>query len=173
MIFSLFTRVNVKLGEETYLFNSERIMFSEVQEIEKLTGLSYMEWRVELNRFTSTACAALLHILRKRAGVASEFATMQFNMADFDVRPVKDDGEEMTPAEMAAELERRRAEAESAPDPTRSAGEEIPAVAPEPSPAATNGTSPSSPGSTASGRGNGKGSAGRSSAGSRLTPTGS
>lgn len=168
MIFSLFSRVVVKVGEdERHIFDRARLMYSEVAEIEKITGQSYLEWRLDLERFSITAVAALLHVLRKRAGMANDFATMQFNVSDVDVVPLNEDDTEMVREEWLADLERRRKAAE--PDPT-------PAVAAEnarqQSPA-TNGTSPSSPASTASARGNGKSSRGSSSAASKLTPTGS
>lgn len=173
MIFSWFSRVAVKVGDsETHIFDQERIMLPEVMEIEKISGLSYMEWKIELNRFSMSAVAPLLHILRKRAGMPSEFATMQLNVADVDVRAVRDDGTEMTPGEMLADIERRKAAAEAEPDPTSSAGD-APASAPPPLIPDTSGTSLSSPNGTASGRGNGRSSRGGTSARSKLTPTGS
>ncbi len=168
MIFSLFSRVVVKVGEgERHIFDRARLMYSEVAEIEKVSGLSYGEWEMELGRYSMKAVAPLLHVLRKRGGKPSDYATLEFNVADLDVVPLRDDDTEMTPQDVAEELARRVKAAE--PDPT-------PAVAAEsarPPIPATNGTSRSSPSTTASGRGNGKSSAGRSSAGSELTPTGS
>ncbi len=168
MIFSLFSRVVVKVGEdEQHVFDRDRLMYTEVAEIEKITGQSYLEWRLELERFSITAVAALLHILRKREGMPNDFATMQFNVSSVDVTPLKEDGTEMTREEWLADLEARRKAAE--PDPT-------PAVAAEsarPPIPATNTSSPSSPSTTASARGNGKSSHGASSAGSKLMPTGS
>lgn len=169
MIFSWFSRVAVKVGEdESHIFDQARIMLTEVTEIEKISGLSYMEWKIELNRFSMGAVAPLLHILRKRAGIASDFATMQLNVAEIDVLGLKDDDTEMTPAEMLADIERRKAEAEAAANPTPgevAAG--TPAVPPIP---ATNGTSPASPNGTASARGSGKSSPGATSAPSSATP---
>jgi hypothetical protein len=170
VIFSLFSRVAVKLGDETHIFDRARLMYSEVAEIEKVTGLSYGEWERELARYSITAVAALLHILRKRDGKASDFASMQFNAADLDVVPLKDDDTEMTPADIAADLARRQAEAELAANPTPGADEVPPAVPPVPD---TTATSLSSPSITTSARGNGTSSHGATSSSSALTPTGS
>lgn len=173
MIFSWFTRVVVKVGEdEKHIFDQNRIMLTEVTEIEKVSGLSYMEWKLELNRFAMSAVAPLIHVLRKRANMPSDFATMQLNVADLDVLGLKEDGTEMTPAEMLADIERRKTEAEAAANPTPAAGVAAESAVPPPSPA-MNGTSRSSPNGTASSPGTGTSSRGKTSAGSKLTPTGS
>lgn len=170
MIFTWFSRVVLKLGDESHVFDREHIMLPEVVEIEKVSGLSYMEWRVELDRFSMRAVAPLLHVLRKRAGVASDFATMTFDVGDLEVLALRDDGTEMTGAEMIADIERRAAGAQAAAaDPTPGAGDRAPDPGPIP---ATAPTSPASPNGTASAPGNGRSSRGSSSAGSRPTPTG-
>lgn len=168
MIFSLYSRLKVKLGDEEHVFDRGRLMFTEVAEIEKVTGLSYGEWERELARYSITAIGALLHVLRKREGIASDFATMQFNAASLDCVPVHDDGTEFTPAEITADVAKRLADAAAGPGPTR--GGDAPAVAAE-SPQATTTTSPSSPAATTSARGNGNGSRGVTSSSSRRTPT--
>ena len=168
MIFNLYSRLKVKLGDEEHIFDRSRLMYTEVAEIQKVTGLSYGEWERELARYSITAIGALVHVLRKREGQPSDFATMQFNAAELDVVPVRDDGTELTPAEITAELVARMEAAKAGPGPTRG-GEAT--VAAEESPAATTITSPSSPPATASGRGSGSGSRGRTSASSRRTPT--
>lgn len=169
MIFSLFSRVMVKVGQdEAHLYDADRLMYTEVAEIEKVTGLSYMEWRVELDRFKMTAVAALLHVLRKRDGQQSDFVTMQFNVAEFDVVPLKADDTEMTPAEWKADLARRQAEAAAAANPTPGANDRAPLPAAE---ILTTGTSPVSPNGTASARGNGTSSHGATSRSSKRTPT--
>lgn len=169
MIFSWFSRVVLKLGDESHIFDRERIMLNEVMEIEKLTGLSYMEWRIELERFSMKGIAPLLHILRKRDGQASDFATMQFNVAALDVLALRDDDTEMTGAEMLADIERRKAEAEAEANPTPGADAASPAVPPMPD---TTGTSHASPNGTGSGPGSSTGSPGETSSSSKPTPTG-
>ena len=71
----------MKLGDERYVFDRSSLMFREVQEIEKATSLSYAEWEQQLGRYSITAVAALVHVLRRRAGVPSDFATLDFAAA--------------------------------------------------------------------------------------------
>jgi hypothetical protein len=170
MIFSLYSRVKVKLGDEEHIFDHSRLMYSEVAEIEKVTGLSYAEWERELSRFSITAVGALVHVLRKRADVPSDFATMQFNAADLNVVPLHEDDSEFTAEEVAADvLKRVDAAKGNGAVPTSAAAA---AVAPEDLKAMTI-TSLSSPPVTESARGNGNGSPGATSASSRRTRTAS
>lgn len=170
MIFNLYDRLVIKLGDdESHVFDRKRLMYSEVAEIERCTGLSYGEWERELGRYSITAIAALIHVLRKRAGQASDFATMQFNVATMDCVPVHDDGSELTPAEITADLVKRTEEAQAGPGPTR--GDAAAVAAEAPALEATTITSPSSPRVTASARGNGNGSRGPTSSSSRRTLT--
>jgi hypothetical protein len=70
VIFALYEKVAVKVGdEESHVFDHDELLLSQVQEIEKVTGMSWGEWEVELRRYSATAVAALLHSLRKRVGV--------------------------------------------------------------------------------------------------------
>jgi hypothetical protein len=130
LIFNLYSRVLVKVGdEERHIFDATRLMYTEVAEIEKCTGVSYGEWRRQLGDYSITAIAALLHVLRKRAGVPSDFATLQFNAAALDVVPLHEDDSEFTAAEVEADLKKRMADAAGeAEDPTLAAAA---AVAPE------------------------------------------
>src|SRR5258708_11168543 len=73
--------------------------------------MSYAEWERELGRFSITAVGALLHVLRKRADLPSDFATMQFNVADLAVTPLHDDGTEFTAGEVTADVLKRVDEA--------------------------------------------------------------
>jgi hypothetical protein len=144
LIFNLYDRFAIKLdGEEEHVFDRSRLMYTEVAEIEKVTGLSYGEWERELARHSITAIAALIHVLRKRADKPSDFATMQFNAASLEILPLRDDGTEMSPAEVTADLARRMADAAAGPGPTRGDATAVPAEAPAPE--ATTITSPSSP----------------------------
>lgn len=173
MIFNLYPRVLVKIGDESHVFDRSRLMFTEVAEIEKVTGLSYGEWTEELGRYSIKAVAALIHVLRKREGQPSDFGSLQFNVAEMDVVPLKPDGTEMTPEEVAADFMRRVEEANAKPNgagPTRATAAP---VAPEQTPQVMTGISLSSPLSSGSGRGNGSGSRGRTSAGARRTSTSS
>lgn len=145
MIFSLYPRVAVKLGDERYEFDRSSLMFTEVVEIENVTGLSFGEWQFELGRYSIRAVAGLLHVLRKRAGVPSDFETMNFAADDLDVTPLHDDGTEFTAAEVAGDIQRRGQEAQ---DPTAAANGHGPQ-------AATASTSRSSPANTESGPGSG------------------
>jgi hypothetical protein len=168
LIFSLYPRVKVKLGGEEHIFDRSRLMFTEVAEIEKATGLSFGEWQQELGRYSITAVAALLHILRKRAGMPSDFVTMQFNSADLDVIPLHEDDTEFTAQEVAADLAKRMQEAE--------AGKAVPTVAADGSaapgsPKGTTITSLSSLSDSTSGRSNGSSSPGPTSRSARRTST--
>lgn len=166
MIFNLYSRVLVKIGdEEQHIFDATRLMYTEVAEIEKCTGQSYGEWRRQLGQYSITAIGALLHVLRKRDDMPSDFATMQFNAAQLDVVPLHEDDREFTAAEVEADMEKRLADAAEAANPTRAAAV---AVAPE------NGSKPvtsisslSSPKDSTSGRGSGRSSSGKTSASSR------
>jgi hypothetical protein len=172
VIFSLWPRVVIKLGDERHVFDRAKLMFTEVQEIEKATGLSYAEWDQQLGRHSITAVAALLHILRIRDGQPSDFKTLQFAVADLDVVPLHDDDTEYTPDEATADLAKRIADAAGG----NGAGP-TPAADTPGSPSAGTGstprqpTSPSSPPATASGPGNGNGSHTRTGSSSRRTPT--
>jgi len=171
LIFNLYSRVKLKLGDEEHIFDRGRLMYSEVVEIQRVTELSYAEWERELGRFSITAVGALLHVLRKRADMPSDFATMQFNVADLAVTPLHDDGTEFTADEVTADVLKRVDEARgngSVPT-SATAG----AVAPENPLEATTITSLSSPGDTGSAPGNGSGSPGATSRSSRRTRTAS
>jgi len=150
--------VAIKLGGERHVFDRARLMFTEVQEIEKATGLSYAEWEQQLGRFSITAVAALLHILRIRDGQPSDFKTLQFAAADLEVTPLHDDDTEYTAEEAAAEVMKRIADANGGGNgagPTRAADApgslsgEAGSTKPRP-------TSPSSPNGSTSGPGNGR-----------------
>lgn len=169
MIFNLYPRVLVKLGDERYEFDRASLMFSEVVELENVTGYSYGEWQSELGRYSIRAVAGLLHILRRRAGVPSDFGSMNFAAADLDVVPLHDDGREYTAGEVAADITKRAAEAREAANPTSATAGTV-AVASGQTPG-TNGTSRSSPASITSGRGSGNGSPGGTSRSSKRTPT--
>lgn len=165
MIFNHFQRVVVKLGEERYEFDQSSLMFTEVVALEDATGLSFGEWRVELGRFSIRAVAGLLHILRKRAGVPSDFETLNFATGDLDVIPLREDGTEMTTmAEMLEDINRRAQEAEN---PTAAAGS---AATGDGQPATTSTSLSSLPG-TESAPSNGTGSAPVTSSSSSATLT--
>ncbi len=171
MIFNLYPRVVVKLGDgERHVFDRAKLMYSEVAEIEKVTNLSYAEWQLQLSRYSIGAVAALLHVLRRRDGMPSDYATMEFNAADLDVVPLHGDDTEFTTEEVTADLEKRKAEAEAGPGP-------IPAVAAlaaaqtENPPTPPSSTNPSSPNGSTSGPGNGTGSPTPISSGARRTST--
>jgi hypothetical protein len=170
VIFTLYPRVVVKLAGESHVFDRARLMYTEVAEIERVTGLSYPEWLDQLGEYRITAVAALLHVLRKREG-PSDYGSLQFNVADLDVVPLHDDGREFTAQEVAADLKRRVEEAQKddGAGPTRAAG--AAAVAPEAPSPGTNGISLSSPRPSTSAPGNGNGSPGRTSASARRTST--
>jgi hypothetical protein len=172
MFFSLYPRVVVKLGDgERHIFDRRSLMFTEVQEIEKVTGQSYAEWGQQLEKYSITAVAALLHVLRRRDGMPSDFASMQFAVDDLDVIPLHDDDREFTPGEVVTDLNKR------AEDATRGNGVgPTPAVAgPDAAPAAdhptTASTNRSLPNGSGSGRGNGTGSRTRTGSGARRTST--
>lgn len=172
MIFRLFARVAVKLGDERHVYDRATFMFSDAQRVEEATGLSYPEWEHQLGRGSITAVAALLHVLRLRDGQPSDFKSMSFAAGDLDAVPLHDDDREYTAAEVTAEIERRVREASggNGAGPTLAApvreapSAEAPSVPPRP-------TSPSSPAVTASGRGSGTGSRTRTGSSSRRTPT--
>jgi hypothetical protein len=169
LIFNLYDRFKIKLDGEEHVFDRSRLMYTEVAEIEKVTGLSYGEWERELARHSITAIAALIHVLRKREGQASDFATMQFNAASLEIAPLRDDGTEMTPAEITADLAKRMADAAAGPGPIRGDVAAVPAEAPALE--ATTITSPSSLNGSTSGRGNGSSSRGGTSSPARRAST--
>lgn len=170
MIFNLWPRVVVKLGpDERHVFDRSKLMFTDVQEIERVTKLSFGEWQGELGRYSITAVAALIHVLRKRDGMASDFATMEFAADDLDVVPLHDDDTEFTAEEATAELVKRMQDATAGPGPTRAAaGLAAAPGASSPTPGSTSG--PSQNGS-ASARGNGRSSRTPTSSGARRTST--
>ena len=172
MIFSQFTRVVVKLGDEAHVYDRKTFTFLDAQRIEEATGLAYPEWEWQLFRSSVTAVAALLHVLRLRDGVASDFKSLAFNMSDLDYVPLHDDDSEYTADEITEEIARRIREAQPGAGPTPAAGApEAPSGEDHSQPPRP--TSPSSPAVTASGRGSGTGSRTRtgSSSGRTRTPT--
>jgi hypothetical protein len=170
VIFNLYSRVKLKLGDEEHVFDHGRLMYSEVAEIEKVTGLSYGEWERELGRFSIAAVAALLHVLRKRDEMPSDFGTLQFNVADLNVVPLHEDGSEFTAAEVTADVLKRVDEAkDNGGGPTSATAA---AVAPESGPPTTKTSTPgSSPSGSGSGRSNGTSSRGRISPAAKATST--
>jgi hypothetical protein len=172
LIFRLFTRVAVKLGDERHVYDRKTFTFADAQAVEEATGLAYPEWEFQLYRGSVTAVAALLHALRVRDGVPSDFKTMSFNMQDLDPVPLHDDDSEYTAGEVAEELDRRIKEAAGANDagPTPAADASA-APSGEDRSAPPRPTSPSSPAVTASGRGNGTSSRTRTGSSSRRTQT--
>jgi hypothetical protein len=171
LIFNLYSRVAVKLGDETHIFDRARLMYTEVAEIEKVTQLSYAEWERELGRFSIGAVAALLHVLRRRADMPSDYASLQFNVADLNIVPLHEDDREFTAEEVQADVLRRMEEARgNGAVPTSATAA---AVAPESPPPGTTITSPSSPSGITSVPGNGSSSRGVTSRSSSRTRTGS
>jgi len=174
VIFNIWPRVVIKLGDERHVFDRSQLMFRDVQEIERVTEMSYAEWQQQLSRYSITAVAALIHVLRKRDGMPSDFRTMDFAADQLDVVPLHDDDSEYTTEEAAAEVTRRIAEASGG---GNGAGPTLAADAPE-LPSGEAGSTPrrltsrSSPASTGSGRGNGNGSRTGTGSSSRRTPTG-
>jgi hypothetical protein len=152
LIFNLYPRVLIKVGDERRVFDRATLMFTEVAEVEKVTGLSFGEWQAELGRYSITAVGALLHVLRKRDGGEDDFETMNFGAYDLDVVPLHDDDTEFTAEEVAADLAKRLEEAQN-PVPTIAA--DLAASGESPEPGTTAGTSPSSPGNSGSVPGNG------------------
>jgi hypothetical protein len=171
LIFNLYPRVVVKVGgSESHVFDRSRLMFTEVAEIEKVTGLGYLEWLDDLSKYKITAVAALLHILRKREGQPSDFGSLQFNVADLDVVPLHEDGREFTPQEVTEDLQKRVEEAQREKEQGPTSATAAP-VAPAKTPAVTIGTSPSSPNGSTSGPSSGTGSPGRTSPRAKRTLT--
>ena len=166
MIFNLYRHVRVKLGDEAYDFDRSSLMFTEVVDLESATGLSFGEWQSELGRYSIRAVAGLLHVLRKRAGVPSDFETLNFAADDLECIPLHDDGSEFTAAQVAEDVTRRLAEAREG-RPTSAPASPAGANGP---PATTANTSSPSPNGSGSGRGNGKGSRGRTSTSSAAQP---
>ena len=167
MIFAIYPRVIVKLGDERYEFERSSLRFTEVVEIENASGLSFGEWQRELGRHSIRALAALLHVLRKRAGVPSDFETLDFAAYDLDVIPLREDGSEMNAQEVAEDITRRAKEAAEGPTaaPAGAPGPEKPITASTPS------TSLTLPSGSASAPGNGNGSPGKTSKSSKRQPT--
>lgn len=168
MIFSLYPRVVVKVGDERWEYDRKTLMFTDMAEIERASGMSLGEWQSQLGRYSILAIAALVHALRKKAGLPSDFETMDFAIDDLDVTPLHEDGTEYTADEVAEDIGRRVKEAQDG----------VPTVAAEsaagqqtPAPETTPDTSPSSPKSSASGRGSGNTSRRKSSGTSKTTST--
>jgi len=165
VIFNLYPRVVIKVGDESYEFDRSTLMYQEVVQIEEASGLSFGEWQTELGRYSLKAVGALIHMLRRSAGEPSDFAKMDFPVDGFDVIPLHDDGSEFTAEEVAADITKRIAEVQE-PVPTGAA-----APAANPPPVTTASTSPTSLNGSGSALGNGSTSRGRSSKGSKRQPT--
>jgi hypothetical protein len=166
MIFAFYPKVAVKLGDERYEFDRSSLMFSEVVAIETASGYSYGEWEQDLRRYSIRAVAVLVHVLRKRAGVPSDFDTLDFAADDLDVVPLHPDGTEFTAQEVADDIGKRLEEAK---DPTGAAGNATSGQTPDTG--STPSTSLTLPASTGSSPGSGNGSPGATSKGSKRTRT--
>jgi hypothetical protein len=165
LIFNLYSKVIIKAGDESYEFDRSSLMYQEVVQIEEASGLSFGEWQTELGRYSLKAVGALIHILRIRAGVPSDFAKMDFPVDGFDVIPLHGDGSEFTAEEVAADITRRLAEAQE-PVPTGAAD-----PAANPPPVTTASTSRTSVSATTSALSNGTSSRGATSRSSKRQPT--
>jgi hypothetical protein len=159
MIFAAYPRVVVKLGDERYEFDRASLMFPEVVEIETVSGLSYGEWVTGLSRYSIRSVAALVHVLRRRAGVASNFAAINFAVDDLDVVPLHEDGTEFTAAEVSDDIAKRLAPE----DPTSATAAPVDSGGDGPEPVTTAPTSPSSQSDSISGHGSSNGSPGETS----------
>ncbi len=167
MIFSLYRHVRVKLGDEAYDFERSSLMFTEVVAIEDATGLSFGEWQSELGRYSIRAVAGLLHVLRKRAGVPSDFETLNFSADDLECVPLHEDGTEFTMAEVTEDIGRRQREAREGPT---SAAEPAATAEGQP-PGTTANTSSPSPNGSESAPGSGTSSPGPTLTSSGAPPT--
>jgi hypothetical protein len=168
VIFSQFPRVVVKLGDERYVYDRKTFTFLDAQRVEEATGMAYPDWEWALFRSSVTAVAALLHVLRLRDGVPSDFKSLAFTMSDLDYVPLHDDDSEYTAEEVTEEVTRRIAEAQPDAGPTpAAAAPEAPSGEDRSAPPRP--TSPSSPAATESGRGSGTGSRTRTGSSSRPT----
>lgn len=161
--------MRLTLEGHTYDYTG-KLMLPEAAAIQKATGMTYGEWQTALNKGDVVAVAALLWVLKKRAGEIMPFSQLDFDVNELATTFLREDGTAMDMEALAARAQALMAEdpectreqalgqamaeemkpapAEQEPaNPTEGAGTSLqePVPAPTPSTAPSPPTSPPSP----------------------------
>lgn len=78
---------------QTWDFDPKRLMMAELEAIEKVTGLTFIEFGEGLNKGSAKAMRALVWILRKRHGEP----TLRYSEVDFALGDLTTDDDEEQP----------------------------------------------------------------------------
>lgn len=102
--------LEVDFAGETFEYDPDSLLMSELQDIKKVTGMTRKEWLTALVDEEVEAVIALIYLLRKRRGDSVRFGDIDGTWNSFTVRRVDSDEDSSEgPTEATAESE---------PDPT-------------------------------------------------------
>lgn len=95
--------MKIRIEDQFYDFDQNRLMLSEAMAVKTYTGLTIPDWQKALEAFDPQAVAALVWILKKRAGEEVRFSELDFNLADFEVETDEDEPDPTSGATTPAE----------------------------------------------------------------------
>lgn len=88
-------------------FAPDKLLNVEAMEIEKRTGMTFVQWGQELGRGSMTALTALLYVLMRRSRPSLKFEEVQFSMTEVTIETDKDEA-----GQVLAHLEKKAAAGE-------------------------------------------------------------
>lgn len=94
--------MKVRIEDSFYDFDQSRLMLKEAMAVKTYTGLSLQDWMKSLEDFDPPAVAALVWILRTRAGEEVRYSEIDFNLADFEIIPDEGDADAADPTSGAS-----------------------------------------------------------------------
>lgn len=75
----------LRLGDDEYEFDQTQLMLSETRLVKQWTGLSPAQWERGLSDMDPDCVAALVCLLKRRAGEDIDFETLDFDYAQFEI----------------------------------------------------------------------------------------
>lgn len=87
--------MKIRIEDQFYDFEADRLMLKEAMAVKTYTGMGVTDWNKALEEFDPNAIAALVWILKKRAGEDVRFSDLDFNLADLEI--LSDEGEVADP----------------------------------------------------------------------------
>lgn len=96
----------LRIGDQQYDFDKSKLMLSEARLVKEWTGLSPAQWEKGLSQMDPDCVAALVGLLKRRAGEEVDFDTLDFDFGAFGFVEEPADQDEQTPGPTpAAETE--------------------------------------------------------------------
>lgn len=85
------SRLKVTVGDESWMFDAERVLNVELMDVERLTGMSADEFQNGINRGSLIAITGLVWLLKKRhVDPTIAFSSVVFNTGDLKLEPEDD-----------------------------------------------------------------------------------